>query len=412
MILGRSPNFVSRTFTFFVGSPTERFEVTLSIDGGTTNCPLSVVSGSGQVLQTITTSGQQTVQFPGNVGLLRFASEDVGDTPGLRIDSLRIFPRAGAVGPGVPAGMTDNLASMPLTLNSDVLLPFPGEPMTYFLVAQGVGGRTVEVVLDGPDVNGVGTGSLLIRTDDFAISEDSAEQIVRGDEGGFRQITLHPERDTLFMTVRSQATAGLARVSVNEVPATGVVSLSARFLNPLPAAEADIAQLTAIVNVASQTLYSATAGRMRIGTLTIFTRLTAGDPTQGDILISSLTDATVSSALPNGKIGLELGPDAQAGGRTLAPEILTHNFPLRPEGSDSDGNPLCLNSILGGDSFGLCWERNHNPTGNNAFAEARPNSAWEILAPILNTTSPTSTPPQILNNISTVTFPLTVFRVN
>jgi hypothetical protein len=66
------------------------------------------------------------------------------------------------------------------------------------------------------------------------------------------------------MTVRSEGAAGLARLSVNEVPAAGLVSLQARFLSPFTASEAEISQLTGAVNAASHHLYRATAGRMRI----------------------------------------------------------------------------------------------------------------------------------------------------
>jgi hypothetical protein len=262
-----SPGFVSRTYVFYVGSPTDRFEMTLSLFNATTNCPLSVVSGSGSVLETITTSDQHTVQFPGNVGILRFISQSVGDTPALTIESVRVFPRSGAQLPSVSGTMTDNMAALPVSLNNEVLLPFSGSATTYFLFAQGVGGKTIEVVLDGPGGTGTATSSVHIGTDTtngFVLNGGTADEVVLSTEGGFKRFTLNPDRNTLLMTVRSEGAAGLARLSVNEVPAAGLVSLQARFLSPFTASEAEISQLTGAVNAASHHLYRATAGRMRI----------------------------------------------------------------------------------------------------------------------------------------------------
>jgi hypothetical protein len=306
---------------------------------------------------------------------------------------------------------------MPMTLNTPVEIAFPAPPAarTYFMAVTGVGGKTLDVVVDG-------AGTAIVSSDGFVLPESGGT----GEGGGFTTtrgrastITMNPARDTLFLTVTSTSPAieGHTRVSVNE--ATNVLALRARYLSPVAMSPARATAFAATLGAVSQVLYQTTMGHVRIGSLTLLSRLQSSDGSSAaadiDIVPPSGPGNLVPPAnLPHAKVVFDMNTSPTAASTSpagLAAALLNSKFGVPLEPPDADATVTCPNSLMANGGRGmiiptLCWRGNHNPFGSNGLGLAAPASAWDTLAPALGITPPAASPVHVLRNISAVLFPI------
>jgi hypothetical protein len=286
---------------------------------------------------------------------------------------------------------------------------------TYFVTVQGLAGRTVDVVLDGP--GGLGqTGIVTLNTapGSWAIGTDSAEDALTSADAGFVTKTMPGNLDTLFLGVSSSGFPGHGVLSVNIN--SRILTVQVRFWSVVPATAAQIAAITAAMTTANLDIYRATGGRVRIGTVRLFTSNdpTLGDPTRDDILLvpTSAGPGGFSAPLPAGKTAIQMSPPPAA---PFSPGVVAENI-LRvvfglPIERDVDGTFLCPNSMMSNPALlqpELCWRSNHNPFASNALGGISPTSMWERLGPQIGAPQMTTSPPRLLRNVTTVTIPLTV----
>jgi hypothetical protein len=407
--MGIAPNRIDDTFTFYAGSNVDAFTLSFTASGLSPTMALEVRSGSGAVLQTVNAPGAVTAAFAGNVGSLRFVNAALGPPASLTLTSMTMTSDGTPHVPEVVTAVSDRVASMPLTLNTPVEIAFPppGTPKSYFMAVTGVSGRTLDVVLDGP-------GRVFLRSDPaqgFLLPEGGDT----GEPGGFTTttgassvITMGPGRDTLLLTVGSVGIEGHSRVSVNV--ATRLIALRAQFWSTTAITPAQTAVLTAILNLANADLYRATQGHVRIGSLTLLSRINSSDGTSTPIdlyVVPPVSAAVFVPPVPTGGgfiIDLGGGP-----GLTIASELLGLKLGIPAEPRDANGALTCPNSMMNNGGLAvpvLCRRENHNPFGSNLLGAVAPRSGWEILAPALGLPVPAATPPRPLRTATAVTFPI------
>lgn len=408
--MGEAPNRVDDTFTFYAGSTVDAFTLNLTASGLSPTTALEVRSGSGAILQTVTAPGAVTAAFAGNVGSLRFVNSALGPPPSVSLTSMTMTSNGTPHLPEVVTAVSDRVASMPLALNMpvEIAFPRPQTPKTYFMAVTGVSGRTLDVVVDGP-------GRVLLRSDPaqgFLLPESGDS----GEPGGFftttgaaSVITMGPGRDTLLLTVDHAGIEGHSRVSVNV--ASRLLTLRAKFWSASAITPAQTAILTAMVNGANATLYRATQGHVRIGALTLLSKIDSSDGSSTPIDLYVVTPVSGSFMLPpiptgGGSLTVEL---TGASSLAVAAHLLNGKLGIPAEPRDANGALTCPNSMMNNSGLMdpvLCRRENHNPFGSNLLGAAAPRSGWDVLAPALGLPVPTATPPRPLRVVTTVTFPI------
>lgn len=410
--LGSVSNSVDHTFTFFAGNGIQTFQLNVSLTGLTgTTCSVDVVAGGGRVLQTITTNGTgiATTPFPGNVGRLHVKCAGLVAPPGLAINSITETTTGTAAIPEIVSTVSDQVASLPLTLNSPVELGMPSTSGKFFyFVASGLASKTVDIVLDG---SGVVTFNAPERGFDIGASNPDG-RLSSLVAGASATITMPATRDSLLLTVTNNGAEGHTRFSVN-VP-TSILSLQARFAIPFTRATAvQVAALIPAIDAANRDLYRTTVGHVRVGSLTVYTGLTTGgDSSRDDIRILPAAGGQPAVVGPDHRIVFDMAgpPGPTTNGSDLGLAILERKFSLPREPLDVNGANLCPNSFMANSRMvlpTLCWRANHNPFGSNLLGAATGASMWEKLAPQIGMTAPTVSPENVLRNLSGVTFGVT-----
>lgn len=428
--LGVGPNRLARTYAFFLGTPTQSYSFNLSMSGLGGGSTLTLSSGGGGQTQTFTGNAASvtTNVMTGNTALFTFTT-GLATPPSVNINSVTLTAGPGA--PVVEAALGDSMRAMPIVPGSTVRpdtpveLVFDSTKRFYFLSVTGIANKNLDIVLDGP-------GKVLISdtTRGFVMYDDDsmALDVVNSASGGIKTVSTDGSRNTLLFTVILQGPgsgANLARFSVNEP--TDLVDFSIR-LNGNPSQfPGGPGALTPLLNQASQSLYQATEGRVRIKKLTVYNGTLAQPFVHTDAHVLPLTfpgGPIRPHTFPLLKIEFDLGwlsNPTGSSGWILAHELMHYRYLLRDEyrdamplGLDPAGVRLCPNSMMS--VFGvtdLCWPGNHNPTGDPMLGTPPLNlSSWAALAPRIGVAIPTVTPSRLLMSPTGVTFPLAVVVVN
>lgn len=415
--LGRDPDLLDRTYTFFAGNPVETFSLTVNVEGVTEGVEITALLSDDQEITTITGNGVTTIEYPGNWGRLRFRSEELTIPPRVNIVSLtRVMP-SGVFFPEVPSDPgAPRVSSMPLPLGNPLDLFFPADgEARYFVSVAGVAGKMLEVVWDGPGSPAASpftTSTVFIGSDSdngFPLSEETADSVLTPASRGLARFTVGSQRDVLFLTVSNPENGdpGWGRLSVREVDEDGEmkVDVNLRFWGPVAmvGAEALDASLRSALTMANTELYRVTQGRVTLGNVTLNTGLISGNPLLDDIFILPPVDSSsLVAPLPDGKLGFVMAdpPAPATSGATLAHYIMSVKLGLPDERGTINETDLCPNSamsVIGG--LRLCWAGNHNPFDSNELGNL---SAWERLASQLGTEPPGSQPVGFLRNSSFV----------
>ncbi|TWT45418.1 putative peptidase [Phycisphaerae bacterium RAS1] len=268
-ILHDGDGSVAQTFTFFAGADVEsfRFELTAAQlepepqpgdDDSLTElnprrAKLEVLSGGGQLVQTIETNGRITTgEISGNVGLLRVtaAAWQQYMPPQITVHSLhalRAKVRLSVPLIRIERGLANSVSSAPLALNEPVEMALTPDQRTYFFSISGVAGRNIDVAVDGAgrELADGSAGAKLRIVDaaagafplsDAPIAGRSVEVWPRFDAGDpttkdddrfrgapFRRFA-PATTDTLLLAVTNEGVGGLGhvRIRVNEIVSTGL----------------------------------------------------------------------------------------------------------------------------------------------------------------------------------------------
>lgn len=405
---GGDSDFVDKTLTFFAGNSAS-FQLTLDLSHVAEDARITALSGSGTELARYPEDGGAgetvSIDFPGNVGMLHFATDGITSAPLASGQTVVFNPIPGFTVPEVEDELADQVGSMPVRLGEPVELFFPTGRMRYFFTVGGVAGKTLDIVLDGPGnttsfagqvfINSDHTQGFIILDPDLADTPDESGQ-------GFQRIIVDPARDTLLLTVESLGNAGHGRLTVLEADDDGLLSVTMRLVGPFVGFD-PVAAMTGAMPAVNQALYRATAGQVRIADVTIFTSPFNPFNLVDDIYLLP-PQGFVPPAQLLGKIvfSVPMPPDA-VNATGLARLILNAKLELPLE--EDDGVPVCPNSMMGNGAFRLCWGENHNPDGSTALPD---ESSWELLADELGIDPPSRSPADVLRFVSSVLFPISV----
>lgn len=424
LLFGSGPNtLVKKQYTFYAGNPTSSVSITMDLNNLSNSCPLQIISGDGNIAETIVNNGRiSTVAVPGNVVTVSADCINANPTPSVTMVSMTL-QQSGAVFPEITKTPSNMSSSYPLKLNSPIELVFPaGSNMTYFFTLDNIMGKNIDYVLDSTSRVDGGIAEVLISDDllGFILDRENAIHVV---ENGFES-TSFPRRDTLLLTVRNrEGRAGNVRFSVNEIK--DALSLRLRFMiDPaaipsaaLPGPVRDILQnpdpeIQRKINLTSRILYLASGGRIRVESLAAYRSMFVDIRADADIRVYPFPTNELSRRVPAFQelqrdkiiLGYEFLDPSRNDTMNLAQEILRVRYGMSFEGN------LCPNSLMGGNFMtGLCWDGNHNPYNSS---EISGQSMWRILSERLGIENPSTSPPLVLFNVSNINFPLnyTSFR--
>jgi hypothetical protein len=425
-VSGVNPDKTDRTYAFFVGSNNDDFTLDVTPIGAGPNGRIFATNGDGTDANPpkLESNTPTTVSFAGNVGFLHLVSDTMGPPVTMNLGSVTINSDGNLSNSPQPDNaptLAKKVWSMPLEPNTPLELFFAasGGP-AYFVTVKGLAGKTVDVVLDGP--GGLGqTGNVTVNTSpgSWAVGADAAEDTLTAADAGFLSKVMPANLDTLFLGVSSSGFQGNGTLSVNLV--SRILTVQARFWSHSPATPAQVATITAAFSRANAELYRITAGRVRIGTLRLYTTYNPAAATVGNLTADDLeifvtgvgAPPGVTAPLPANKMAVEMNLASPVTFTTgqIAQSLMRIFFGLPKEEPDANGANLCPNSFM---SFPtplqpeLCWRGNHNPFGSNGLGAISPNSMWERFGPTVGAPEMTKSPPHLLRNVTTVTVPMTV----
>jgi hypothetical protein len=452
---GPPGNIVTRRrYTIFGGTAAQSVGIGTFRAGVTPASPLLIRAADDTVVATQTgasVTGEAIVRVPGNVAILESAWDGVGTAPTIRMLRVDVATTGSVAAPPVQG-------SFRMQLNQPVELFFRAAARsTYYLFVEGIGDKTVDVVLDGPGRMHVSDPSLgrivLDATTGVPLAgAPTPLAVVDATTGGVISLPrVTPARDTLLLTVSNLATGdfGHARVSVNHL--VDRFPLTVWFNTAVPPGAAPAfggrtsAQLTAVMrtiaNETSKALYQATSGRARLGPITVLASTTPPPPsTHVDVQVEPIDHPPRGHVLgfqDMPLVSIHLDEDwwrqgVPACGMTLAHELFHYRYtlpdeyrealPLEPQFTAAVGSPCtncrCPGSIMSGPGDELCWRGNHNPFHDpalgarttNPLANLDNSPMWQVIAWRLQVTPPTSSPVRVLRfdvltGGSTVVFP-------